>query len=163
MARPRRLTNLPVAALGVAAATLGTVAATMGNGDAIVERGFERALASMADGAGQIKGADLITTTGQPLRVTRTAHRTGGAVEKPVAVGDRVTMSWGGRDRVLRVVKVDQLDGSVLPAAAGKRTPLLLVICEDEVNPASRPVRFLIESDEALPAVTPPATTTART
>ena len=47
--RPFRLTNLPVAALGVAAAGLGTAALTLGNGDAVVERGFERALATMAD------------------------------------------------------------------------------------------------------------------
>ena len=39
--------NLPVAVLGFAAVGLGAAAMTLGNGDAVVERGFQRALADM--------------------------------------------------------------------------------------------------------------------
>ena len=39
--------NLPIAVLGFAAVGLGAAAMTLGNGDAVVERGFQRALADL--------------------------------------------------------------------------------------------------------------------
>ena len=156
--RPYRQTNLPVAALGLAAVGLGAAALGLGNGDVFVERGFTRAFASMADRASQGKGADAITSAGEQLRVTRAAHDPSAVFAKPVAVGDRITIASGGRERTLHVVKVDQLDSAIVPASSGHPAPLLLVTCQDEANAKARPVRFLIESDETLPAL---STTTA--
>jgi len=39
--------NLPIAVLAFAAAGLGAAAMTLGNGDAVVERGFQRAFADL--------------------------------------------------------------------------------------------------------------------
>lgn len=151
--RPLRLTNFPVVALGLAAAGLGAAALTLGNGDAVVERSFEQALANMGERAGMpARGADMVISAAEQLHVTRAVHD-GSMVAKPVSIGDRITISSGGRDRVLHVVKVDQLDGSIVQASTKRPTPLLLVTCRDESNPNGRPVRFLIEADEPLPVL----------
>ena len=39
--------NLPIAVLGLAGLGLGAAAMTIGNGDAVVERGFQRAFADL--------------------------------------------------------------------------------------------------------------------
>ena len=39
--------NVPIAVVGLAVAGLGAAAVTLGNGDAVVERGFKRAIADM--------------------------------------------------------------------------------------------------------------------
>ena len=160
--RPYRLTNLPVAALGLAAVGLGAAALNLGNGDVFVERGFTRAFASMADKTGEAanlgKGTDVIIGASEQLRVTRAAHDPAAVFAKPVAIGDRITIASGGRERILHVVKVDQLDSAIVPTSSGHPAPLLLVTCQDEANATARPVRFLIESDETLPAL---STTTA--
>jgi hypothetical protein len=153
MARPFRLSNLPVAALLLATAGLATAALTLGNGDAVVEHSFQQALADMGERAGaRARGADLIVSNRQKLNVTRTVHD-GSMVAKPVSIGDRITISSGGHDRVLHVVKVDPLDSALVQASTKRPTPLLLVTCKDESNPNGRPVRFLIESDEPLPVL----------
>jgi hypothetical protein len=149
-----RLTNLPVLALGLAAAGFGVAALTLGNGDAVVERGFKRALASMATEPGTAR-----TTVGKdaevraPFWFRHAVHKGGAHRTKPLAVGDSITISSGGQDRVLHVVGVDKLDSSVLPVSSDRTAPLLLVTCRDEANPESRPVRLLIEADDELPAV----------
>ena len=152
MARhPFRLTNLPVAAFVVAAAGLGAAALTLGNGDAVVERGFERALAAMADRPDAAKTTGL-ADTGQ-FWLTHVVHDAGTTFTKPVAVGDRITIASGGRERILRVVDVAKLDNSIVPASSERPAPLLLVTCRDEASPASRPVRLLIEADDEAPAL----------
>ena len=70
-----------------------------------------------------------------------------------MAVGDRITINSNGRDRVLSVVTVDKLDSQVLPISSERPTPLLLVTCRDAAEPEARPVRFLIEAGEELPAL----------
>jgi len=160
--RSFRLTNLPVLALGIAAAGLGTAALSLGNGEAVVERGFERALASMATRprASRTASADTIEG-GEPFWLTHVVHNAGPTFTKPVAVGDSITITSSGRDRVLHVVNVDKLDSSVLPISSERAAPLLLVTCRDESDPSSRPVRFLIEAEEELPALS--AVSTPRT
>jgi hypothetical protein len=166
MARPSfRLNSLPVAGLSLAAVGLLAAAYSFGGSDAVVERGFERAFASLDGLATQTKGADLITTTGLQLRISRVAHDgardAAKAFAKPVAIGDRITIASGGRERALHVVKVDQLDSSIVPASSANPAPLLLVTCSDDSNPKARPVRFLIEADETLPTLS--VTAAART
>jgi hypothetical protein len=146
-----RLTNLPVAMLAVAAAGVAVGALTLGNGDAVVERGFERALASMAkQSAPDVAAADAIA---QKLLLKRVVHNAGATFTKPVTVGDRITITSDGTERILNVVTVDKLDSSIVPTSAEHPTQLLLVTCRDEAKPEARPVRFLIEADEELPAL----------
>jgi hypothetical protein len=150
--------NVPVLALGLATVGMAAAAFTIGNGDKVVERGFERALAARADRATQATGADQIVSARDHLKVSRVVHDAP-AFSRPVSVGDRITINSRGSDRVLEVVKVDKLDSSIVPASSESPVPLLLVTCRDEAKPEARPVRFLIEADEALPALSSVATT----
>jgi hypothetical protein len=146
--------NLPIAVLAFAAAGLGAAAMTLGNGDAVVERGFKRAFADL-DGKA-VPGKPLPVVAGsEEFWLTHLVHDAGPAITKPVAVGDRITINSNGRDRVLSVVTVDKLDSQVLPISSERRTPLLLVTCRDAAEPEARPVRFLVEAGEDLPALSP--------
>jgi hypothetical protein len=158
-----RLTNLPVAALGVAAAGVGTAALTLGNGDAVVERGFERALATMAERPEGAKSKTPTVVAGsEQFWLTRVVHDASAPLlTKPVAVGDRITINSGGSDRVLNVVTIDKLDSSLLLTSTERPARLLLVTCRDQSNPDARPVRFLIEADDEIPALS--SAKTART
>ena len=147
-----RLTNLPVATLAVATAGVAVAALTLGNGDAVVERGFERALASMAKQSAPV-GATADALGAQKLLLKRVVHDAGATFTKPVTVGDRITITSDGSERILNVVTVDKLDSSIIPTASEHPTQLLLVTCRDEAKPEARPVRFLIEADEELPAL----------
>jgi hypothetical protein len=149
--RAFRSSHLPVVALGLAAAGLGAAALTLGNGDAVVERGFERAFAKLD--ASSPKGPFPVVAGSEEFWLTHVVHEAGPGITKPVTVGDRITINSNGRDRVLHVVTVDKLDSQVLPISSERPTPLLLVTCRDLTHPASRPVRFLIEADDELPAM----------
>jgi hypothetical protein len=137
--------------LVVAVAGLGAAALTLGNGDAVVERGFKRAFAAMGDRHEAARTGD-VAGNGQ-FWLTHIVHDVGAAATKPVAVGDRITIASGGRERILRVVDVAKLDSSIVPASSERPAPLLLVTCRDEASPASRPVRLLIEADDEAPAL----------
>ena len=147
-----RLTNLPVATLAVATAGVAVAALTLGNGDAVVERGFERALASMAKRSAP-EGASADALGAQKLLLKHVVHDAGATFTKPVTVGDRITITSDGNERILNVVTVDKLDSSIIPTSSERPTQLLLVTCRDEAKPEARPVRFLIEADEELPAL----------
>jgi len=156
-----RLTNLPVAALGIAASGVGIAALTLGNSDAVVERGFERALATMDRTDGAKSRAPAVAGSEQ-YWLTHVVHDPSTMLAtKPVAVGDRITINSGGRDRVLSVVTIDKLDRSLLLTSSERPARLLLVTCRDQTNPNARPVRFLIEADDEVPALS--ALKTART
>jgi len=144
--------NLPIALLGVSAVGLGAAAVALGNGEAVVERGFQRAIANM-DGASTARKSLPVVAGSEEFWLTHVVHDAGGVTTKPVAVGDRITINSKGGDRVLSVVTVDRLDSQVLPISSERPTPLLLITCRDEANPQSRPVRFLIEEGDELPAL----------
>ncbi len=157
-----RLTNLPVAALSVAAAGVGAAALTLGNGDAVVERGFERALASMADRPDRGRSKAPAVSGSEHFWLTHVVHDVSAApLTKPLAVGDSITINSGGRERVLDIVTIDKLDSSLLLASSERPARLLLVTCRDRTDPEARPVRFLIEADDELPALS--SVKTART
>jgi hypothetical protein len=146
-----RLTNLPVATLAVVTAGVAVAALTLGNGDAVVERGFERALASMEKRSGPAGvSADALA---QKLLLKHVVHDAGTTFTKPVTVGDRITITSDGNERILNVVTVDKLDSSIIPTSSERPTQLLLVTCSEVAKPEARPVRFLIEADEELPAL----------
>ena len=151
--RPLRLTNLPVAALGIVAAGVGIAAMTLGSSDTVVERGFERALASRAEQPSSTKIATPAVAGSEQFWLTHVVHDASAPFTKPVAVGDRVTITSGGREQVLHVVTVDKLDPQIIPISSERPARLLLVTCRDQANPESRPVRFLIEADEPLPTL----------
>ena len=154
--RPLRLTNLPVAALGIVAIGVGTAGMTLGSSDTVVERGFERALASRAEQPNTMKIAAPAVAGSEQFWLTHVVHDASAPFTKPVAVGDRVTISSGGHDQVLHVVTVDKLDSQLIPISSERPTRLLLVTCRDQASPESRPVRFLIEADDALPTLASP-------
>lgn len=151
--RAFRLTNLPVAALGVASAGLGAAVLTFGSGDVVVKRGFEHALAAMGERPSVL--ADTAVDSRQQLRLTHVVHDSS-MFTKPVAVGDSIAITSGGHQRVLHVVNVAKLDNSVLPISSERPVPLLLVTCRDEAKPDGRPVRFLIEADKEPPTLSSP-------
>ncbi len=145
--------NLPVAVLGLSAVGLGAAAVSLGNGEAVVKRGFQRAIANMDGTSTQRKVLPVIAGS-EDFWLTHVVHDGGAVATKPVAVGDRITIASNGTQRVLNVVTIDRLDSQVLPISSQERpTPMLLVTCRDEANPQSRPVRFLIEAGEELPAL----------
>jgi hypothetical protein len=143
--------HLPIVVLGVAAAGLGAAAVTLGNGEAVVERGFKRAIAKM-DEKGAVRPLPVVAGS-EEFWLTHVVHDTAFVPTKPVAVGDRITISSNGRDRVLNVTTIEKLDSQVIPISSERPTPLLLVTCRDEGNPQARPVRFLIEAGDELPAL----------
>lgn len=143
--------HLPIVVLGVAAAGLGAAAVSLGNGEAVVERGFQRAIANM-DAKSPTRPLPVVAGS-EEFWLTHVVHDSTFTSTKPVAVGDRITISSNGRDRVLNVTAIDKLDSKVLSVSSEGQAPLLLVTCRDETNPQGRPVRFLIEAGDELPAL----------
>jgi hypothetical protein len=139
--------------LGLVAAGVSAIALTVGNGDAVVERGFERALATMATQPSVPQKTATMMDEATPFWLRHVVHKPGTNPTKPLAVGDSITINSGGSERVLNVVDVAKLDSAVLPASSGRSTPLLLVTCRDEATPDARPVRLLIEAEDELPAL----------
>ena len=145
--------NLPVAFLGLSAVGLGAAAVTLGNGEAVVERGFQRAIAGLDSSTTDRKVLPVIAGS-EDFWLTHVVHDAGSTATKPVAVGDRITIaSNGGAQRILNVVTIDRLDSQVLPIPTERPTPLLLVTCRDAANPDTKPIRFLIEAGDELPAL----------
>ena len=143
--------HLPIVVLGFTAAGLGAAAITLGNGEAVVERGFQRAIANM-DAKDPARPLPVIAGS-EEFWLTHVVHDASFVPTKPVAVGDRITISSNGSERVLNVTTIEKLDSQVLPVSSERSTPLLLVTCRDAANPQGRPVRFLIEAGDALPAL----------
>jgi hypothetical protein len=144
--------NFPIAVLGLSAVGLTAAAVALGNGEAVVERGFKRAIANK-DGASGTSKALPVVAGSEEFWLTHVVHDASNGATKPVTVGDRITISSNGSQRVLSVVTVDRLDSQVLPISSERPTPMLLVTCRDEANPQSRPIRFLVEAGDELPAL----------
>ncbi len=143
--------NIPVALLGLSAVGLGAAAVSLGNGEAVVERGFQRAIAGMDNASTHGKVLPVVAGS-EEFWLTHVVHDAG-ATTKPVAVGDRITLGANGSQRVLNVVTIDRLDSQVLPISSERPTPMLLVTCRDEANPQARPIRFLVEAGDDLPVL----------
>ena len=145
--------NLPFAILGLSAIGLGAAAVALGNGEAVVERGFQRAIAGKDMASTEHKVLPVVAGS-EEFWLTHVVHDAGATATKPVAVGDRITIDSNGVQRVLNVVTIDRLDSQVLPVSSERPTaPLLLVTCHDEGNPKARPIRFLVEAGDELPAL----------
>jgi len=151
--------NLPVAVLVLAAAGLGAAAVSVGNGEGVVERGFQRAIADLDAKSATPANRQTVIAGSEEFWLTHLVRDQG--TVKPVSVGDRITISSNGHDRVLNVVTIDKLDSHILAVSTDRPAPLLLVTCRDEGNPNARPVRFLIEAGDDMPALS--SVKTART
>ncbi len=147
--RPLRLTYLPLTALALAVAGLGGAALTLGNGDAVVERGFQRALAAMAEGPDGTGGNAATLAGTEKFWLTHVVHEATPPIAQPVTIGDRITIASDGGERVLSVVDVRELDSKIIPiASAEPPARLLLVTCRDQGRTDGRAVRFVIEADD---------------
>ncbi len=150
-----RLTYLPLAALVLALVGLGGATLTLGTGDAVVERGFERALAAMADNPDGDRRRALTVAGTEQFWLTNVVHEPAPVVQQYVTVGDRVTIGSGDGARVLSVVDVREVDSKIIPVAQTEAPArMLLVTCREPGRPDSRPVRFVIEADDTLPGLT---------
>lgn len=151
---------LPIAVLASAATGLGAAAVSIGNGEGVVARGFQSAIAHMDVQTASAARVSPVVAGTEDFWLSNVAH-VGALDAKPVSIGDRITISANGRDRVLNVVTVDRvIDNNVVPvSSAGRPTPLLLVTCRDESNPRALPVRFVIEAGQEMPDVSSTAKT----
>lgn len=145
---------LPIAVLASAATGLGAAAVTIGNGESVVARSFQTAIADMDEQTpSPVRGGPVVAGT-EDFWLSNVAH-VGALDAKPVSIGDRITISANGRDRVLNVVTVDRvIDNNITPVSSAERpTQLLLVTCRDESNPRAQPIRFVIEAPHEMPAL----------
>lgn len=151
---------LPIAVLASAATGLGAAAVSIGNGEGVVVRGFQNAIADMDVQTASAARVGPVVAGTEDFWLSNVAHNA--ALEaRPVSIGDRITISANGRDRVLNVVTVDRvIDNNVVPVSStGRPTQLLLVTCRDESNPRAQPVRFVIEAGQEMPDVSSAART----
>lgn len=159
MPRPTPALRWSAAALAVTTLALGGLGAGIGSADQIVSAGFATAL-----DAARAPNATLATASRPGLAQLSGSEEfwLGSAVSgagtvpvaftEPVALGDRITITSGGRARQLEVVDLRPLGGDHPAGGPSKHTsPLLLVTCRDAELPDARPVRFVIEKDAGLP------------
>jgi hypothetical protein len=146
-------------ALAATAVTLAGFGAGLGSGDRLVIAGFASALnagAAAPASAGarsgslaQLSGSEAFWLDGaRPALATMPVAWTA-----PFSIGDRVTISSGGREQQLEVVDIRDIGGSAPEAGSdgSDAQPLLLVTCRDVAAPEARPVRFVIEKNDAPP------------
>ncbi|HJU31462.1 MAG TPA: hypothetical protein VJ740_08410 [Hyphomicrobiaceae bacterium] len=145
------------------------VAVTAGAGvlrsDLLLNRGFGQALeasrpalsfdTSTADSRPQ--GA---TVGDEGFWLTRAEVESPTPFAKPLAVGDRITISGReGRERQLEVVDLRTVGGNAR-GAGGTALRLLLVTCRvsgDGADQANAPVRFIVEAEPSAPVRPAPA------
>ncbi|PPD26778.1 MAG: hypothetical protein CTY20_13765 [Hyphomicrobium sp.] len=153
----------PALAVLATGASLWIVGLGLGNADTLVARGFAAALETGSGGvmsppAGD-PGAALAQLSGSEEFWLDNATLPEGSQPaswaKPVTLGDRITISSGGRFRVLDVVEIQAVSGGMdtngmfggnTKVAGSER--LLLVTCRDPQAPDAHPVRFVIEGDQ---------------
>ncbi len=125
------------------------------NTDALLERGFERAIARSAPSPDAAPGVE--TASGTEDFWLRKPLGDGPIVPvsvKQIAVGDRVTVNSGGAARVLEVVAVNAMRAGLARAVfGGHANGLAVVTCRDTAQGQDGPlVRFVFDAAE-WPAV----------
>ena len=151
------------AAAGLAVAVM--AGAGVLRSDLLLNRGFGQALeASRPALSFDTSTADprpQSTTVGdEGFWLTRAEVESPTPFAKPLAVGDRITISGReGRERQLEVVDLRSVGGNAR-GTGSHALRLLLVTCRvsgDGADQASAPVRFIIEAEPAAPARPAPA------
>lgn len=134
--------------------------------DLLLSRGFGKALDAPRAGlsfdtAASKEPAKGATAGDEGYWLTRAEVESPTPFAKPLAVGDRITISGqDGRQRQLEVVDLKAIGGNPVRAAGTAHPRLLLVICRvagKEAGQAEAPVRFIIEAEPALPVAPAPA------
>jgi hypothetical protein len=133
--------------------------------DDLVSRGFGRALDSVPGGLSLQAGkaqADAAAVGDEGYWLTRSEVEGPTLLGKPVAIGDRITITGrDGRERKLEVVHLKAI-GEPISKVGNGAAPLrlLLVTCrivEGTEAESRTPVRFIVEGELAEPAVPAPA------
>ncbi|KAB2910875.1 MAG: hypothetical protein F9K29_23900 [Hyphomicrobiaceae bacterium] len=155
-------------ALGGLAAAIAAGAASLWQTDLLLSRGFGKALQSASPALSFAPTAVSEWAKGpvagdEGYWLTRAELQSPTAFPKPLAVGDRITISGGdGRQRQLQVADLKAIGGTmaVRNGSAGAHPRLMLVTCNVVGDEAKRtddgPVRFIVEVEpvEAVPAPT---------
>lgn len=148
--RPR----VPSSALGLTAVVAALCGLAFADTDALLSQGFEIALAKSE--AQTL--AKLDTSAGsEDFWLRKSAHdgRIVPAAAKPIAVGDRLTISSGGAAQVLEVVEISPLPGGLeTVVSVGRSRRLIAVTCQDAVGGRDAPlVHLVLDADSGWPAL----------
>lgn len=135
--------------------------------DLLLSRGFGNALDAPRPGlsfetaASKEPAKEGATAGDEGYWLTRAEVESPTPFAKPLAVGDRITISGqDGRQRQLEVVDLKAIGGHAARAAGPGLPRLLLVTCRvasEGVGKAEAPVRFIVEAEPAEPAPPAPA------
>jgi hypothetical protein len=131
--------------------------------DLMVSHGFRLALGAQKGGVSfetAAQGRQLQAEAGdEGYWLTRADVASASPFSKPLAIGDRITITdRDGRERHLQVVNLKAIGVPLFKVAAGAPARLLLVTCRD-LDATGREgetlVRFIIESEIAEPTAVP--------
>ncbi len=158
-------------ALGGLAVTIAAGAASVWPTDLLLSRGFGKALQS-ARPALSFSPTAVSERTDRPIAgdegywLTRAEVQSPTPFAKPLAIGDRITISGGdGRQRQLEVIDLKAIGGTIAvrngPAAAQPHLTLVTcnVIGEGPKRASDGPVRFIVEVEPVEAVPTPAAKT----
>lgn len=149
--------SVSVLSLGGVAIALSLLGLQVWNSDADIQKGFERALADRAAApvttqtAGGIVGSEEFWLSG-----IAPAHESADSKAKPVAIGDRMTLSLGEARIELSVDDIREIDAGIVNAStASKPQRALMLICRDVNRPLAAPVRLVIDAADDLMTANP--------
>jgi hypothetical protein len=151
---------MAVAGIAIAAGAGALLART----DLLLSRGFGNALdasrPSLSFETVAAKDASPGITAGdEGYWLTRAEVESPTPFAKPLAIGDRITISSQGHDRQLEVVDLKAIGGNLVRTGQTANPHLLLVTCRvagEAAGEASAPVRFIVEA-QPTPAPAPAA------
>jgi hypothetical protein len=152
---------IALAGVGAAVAAGAVVLRT----DALLSRGFGHALESSRPGlsfeASAAKDGQQAVAGDEGYWLTRAEVQSPAPFAKPLAVGDRITISGhDGRERQLEVMALKVVGDNKARAPRAVPMRLLLVTCRvtgETGDRADAPVRFIIEAEPASPALPAPS------
>jgi hypothetical protein len=142
-----------LASIAVAAAAGAALART----DLLLSSGFGNALDAARPGlsfdtAATKEQAQGIAAGDEGYWLTRAEVESPTLFAKPLAVGDRITISGqAGNERHLEVVDLKAIGGSSARTGQMAHPRLLLVTCRVAGEAAAAPVRFIVEAELAAP------------
>jgi hypothetical protein len=148
MAERNILSTLGLGGLVVAAACATGVAATS-NSEAIISNAFSAALNAYPAPPSTVAKSVPVAAS-EEAWLTAMRPEGGLPVMKTVSVGDRMALSFGGKNIQLEVADVSAFAPKVTEIDTRSTQPrFVLVTARDTANPDTQPVRFVIEVEQA--------------